>query len=470
MISHTPTGVKKATEAKKARAEGRTKPAAKILQAQIISGTVESAPTPGGLLGNGRKWLVLGVVGLFVVSATVLAIAVIWSSRSEEEKPDLLAKLPKPEAAIIGKKGTGPEKFAEGPKQKVADETPKSKEPVPSKDSSPPPKDTGPQEKQDPKESVGSKDPKKTTGEEKPDPKDPVLPKKEKSPPAEKSPADSVRALIGTLRKGDEGQKVEAIEGLKELGPKAGLASRALCEAALDASQVVSRNAILALDNVQAELKEPVFILLVDNQATNHLKAIAELEKLGNRAEPAIPILIHQIKKCERKLVDELSGGFSGGWGQPTLIQVITRHLLSLPKIALKDPVVRQTISDATLFTPVRQDSRFSLRFERFPFRRVGLELLGELAKGHEGHRKDILRVLVPLLKESAERAKSKQEFQALQALSELNAVGSVALSCGRDGQEVLREQLEPIVKELQFHPSENVRRQSKVLAEWLGK
>src|SRR5207249_5518063 len=120
---------------------------------------------------------------------------------------------------------------------------------------------------------------------------------------------------------------------------------RALCEIALQPSAKLSRGALQALEKVHPDLHQSVFVLLVDDKAGNHRQAITKLALLGELGKPAVPVVFHQIRKCQEQLSNVQSR-----WGQPTLVTVITDHMKMLPKIAAEDPQVVKMMIDLTRF------------------------------------------------------------------------------------------------------------------------
>jgi len=106
--------------------------------------------------------------------------------------------------------------------------------------------------------------------------------KSEENNPKKEAPLTlGMTGLIAKLQTGTEDEKGNALAELSELGLEARSAARAICEVAASSPKDLSRNALLALDKVAPELKEPVFVLLIDNQATNHIKAIQRLTNIG---------------------------------------------------------------------------------------------------------------------------------------------------------------------------------------------
>src|SRR5262249_44527796 len=150
----------------------------------------------------------------------------------------------------------------------------------------------------------------------------------------------------------------------------------------------------------------------------NHRQAILKLGLLADQGKPAVPVVFHQIKKCQ----EQLAGGPSR-WNEPTLVEVITDHMKTLPKIAPEDPQVVKTIIELAKFTtprPLFINTGLGFRQTKTPFRHEAVPLLGELAEGVAGHQKQIVPPLVALLKEAVQRTGSDQEFEVLGAIHEV--------------------------------------------------
>ncbi len=290
-------------------------------------------------------------------------------------------------------------------------------------------------------------------------------PRKEEAPRTEAPPRPAPRAedpdlparlrpAVARLKGGTTEEKIKAAEELAGLGEDAKPAARALCEAALDPSQRVARAALLALEKVQPDLHRPVFVFLVDEAAANHLKEIGKLALLGDQGKPAVPVVFHQIKRCQEQLEESVSKG-GGRWGSQTLVQVITAHMQTLTKIASDDPQVVKTLIDLT---------KYSNRFLPTPFRPQGVELLGGLGESQPAYRKQIVPVLVAVLKEAVEHTKSDTDRDVLESITEVERTGEALLKCGTEAQQSLKTAVVPRLKDLEFHRSDLVRKKAEAL------
>src|SRR5262249_23110313 len=120
---------------------------------------------------------------------------------------------------------------------------------------------------------------------------EPVMPKRDDpTPRSDTAPRDDpvlpveLRAVAARLRSGTTEERVKAAEQLAEMGEKALPAARVLCEVALEPSQKVSRAALAALEKIHPDLHKSAFILVVnDEKAANHLKALADISLLGDQ-------------------------------------------------------------------------------------------------------------------------------------------------------------------------------------------
>jgi hypothetical protein len=275
----------------------------------------------------------------------------------------------------------------------------------------------------------------------------------------------NVAPLIAKLQKGTEEEKVKAAEQLALMGDKAKEAARALCEATVGPSKEVSRSALQALEKVAPELYEPVFTLVVDGQAANHLKAIGTLRGNGTKAKPAVPVLLHQIQKCQADLSNQLNNGFGGGWQAETLVQVITKHLTTLSEVTPEDPEVVKTIigtAKLSIGHPILVDNINGLT--NTPFRSTGIILLGKLAGKRPEHRKTIIPELVTMLEKSVARINQAQDLNPVNVLADVEFVGDALLKCGPEVKETLRKSVLPRLKDLEFHKDAPVRSAAKEL------
>jgi HEAT repeat protein len=281
--------------------------------------------------------------------------------------------------------------------------------------------------------------------------------------PARKDESDlprKLRPLVAKLRRGTTQERVKAAEGLAALGEQAAPAARALCEAALQPTQKVSRAALKALEAVNPDLAQPVFVLIVDAKADNHRQAITKLVLLGEQAKPALPVLLSRIKTCEEQLLSQ-----GGGWGQPTLVTVTLDLLTALPKIAPEEPPVLQTIIEASKFT--MPGFVFTRRgtATKTPFQEASIPLLGDLAEAVPAHQKRVVPTLVGLLKEQVQSTNSTQDLEVLQAIQEVERIVSALLKCGKESRQALVREVTPRLRDLLFHRSEQVRNSARTLS-----
>jgi hypothetical protein len=281
-------------------------------------------------------------------------------------------------------------------------------------------------------------------------------------------PAD-LKPIVARLKGRSADDRAKAAEELGGMGEKAMPAARALCEATLDPSQKVARGALVALEKVHPELQKPVFVLLVDEKANNHVEALTTIVGLGEAGKPAVPVLLHEIKTCLQLLTNP-----QARWGAPTLVQVTGKTMETMVKIAPEDPLTVKTVIDLTKFTladtfiAVKTKNQF-VRTQK-PFRYSGVYLLGELAEAHAEYRKQILPALLDCLKEEVQRIgaanvnQTPPEFEATTAMDAVEEIGDSLVKCGPDAKEALTKLVVPQLKELQFHKSDVVRKRAEEL------
>jgi hypothetical protein len=282
-------------------------------------------------------------------------------------------------------------------------------------------------------------------------------PRRPPVPPADPDLPAELQPIVGRLKAGTAEDRVKAAGELAEMGDKAQPAARALCEAALDTSQKVSRTALQALEKVNAELHQPIFVLVVDDKAANHEQALLKLGNLGEQGAPALPVVLHEIKRSQ-----ELLNERRAAWGQPTVVKVIQESMRVLPKIAPENPEALKPIIELTKFTSQLQlivaPRRGGIRGTNAMFRAEGVQLLGEIADSHPVHRPQIVPVLVGILKETAEETKVPDERRLLEAIADLEATGNALVKCGPEASQALTKDVLPRLKDLAFHKSAGVR------------
>jgi hypothetical protein len=241
-----------------------------------------------------------------------------------------------------------------------------------------------------PDEEKQRRKPKDSAPGPKPKPKDPAPGPKPKPAPEDRDLAP----IISRLRNGTAEERIEAAETLGSMGIKARPACRALCEAATDSSQKVSRAALVALEKIDPDLQKPIFVLLIDGQAANHIQALGKLDELGDKGRAGVPVVVHQIDKCTSQLNEQIEGRFGRGgtaWGSLTLFEVIERNMLTLTKIGPEEPQTVKTLTSLAKFQtqqPVFFSRRAGKEFvqSHFPFRPEAVALLGDVAEKRPEH------------------------------------------------------------------------------------
>jgi hypothetical protein len=297
--------------------------------------------------------------------------------------------------------------------------------------------------------------------------------KKEEGPPPKESPArreepsDRLKALVATLKSRKQEERLQACEQLESLGKAALPAVRALCEATLDPSQKVARAALQALEKVHPDLHQSVLVLLVDDNADNHVRALAKLGQLGEAGNPAVPIILLHIRKHLEYLSDPNIGRTY------TSAQLVASCMEVLPRIAPEDPdvvkaLIGLTKAEITGDILIRRRDR---RTDATTIRNYALELLGTIAEAQPKHRKQIVPPLVTVFKEAVERTNDPNNNHSVQtAITELSLAGDALVKCGADAKESLDKEVLPLLKELKFHRSEQVRKTAEQLREKIEK
>jgi hypothetical protein len=293
-------------------------------------------------------------------------------------------------------------------------------------------------------------------------------PRKEEPPPKTDRPAPppegaelprELQPIVSRLRSGPAEDRIKAASELAEMGEKAQPAARALCEAALAPSQKLAQAALRALEKVHPDLHQSVFVLLIDDKANNHKQALEKLSRLREEGKPAVPVLLHQIKRCQ----DQLLSGQSA-WNSRTLVEVTALDLETMCKVAPEDPQAVKTVIDLTSFTLQHQVVLRNGQAGTKPFRQEGTRLLGEIAEGQPELRKQVIPPLVSVLKEAVQETNATPEFQVLAAIQEVDLAGAALLKCGPEAKDALVKEVLPRLKDLQFHKSAEVRKKAEEL------
>jgi HEAT repeat protein len=127
------------------------------------------------------------------------------------------------------------------------------------------------------------------------------LPMKPVEAPASINPSDElslreseqiVTPFVKDLRHRKIPDRLQAIDALARLGPKAKAASRPLCESLFDPSVRVRLAAAEALEKVNPTLHRLVIPVLVDKELENRLECVRKIGELGPEGNPAVPVLL----------------------------------------------------------------------------------------------------------------------------------------------------------------------------------
>ena len=313
-------------------------------------------------------------------------------------------------------------------------------------------------------DTVVKNDPPKPDG----DPKKDNQPKEEPTGRPDPKPADgsvlpaNLKPIVARLGTGSADDRAKAANELAEMGEKALPAARALCEAALIPDQKVARAALLALERVHPQIQKPVFVLLVDEAAANHQKALTDIGQLGSQGKAAIPVLVNEIKRCQELLTQP-----GARWGQQTLLQVTNQTLRTLAKIGPEDPITVKTVVDLTTFALPPRTRVFDGR-RLFTSAEAVSSCWSALAWrtcGKTGAaQKLIMPPVVALLKAEVQSANGKDEFTLVDVIKTIEEIGNTLLKCGPEAKPILAAEVVPQLKELQFHKSEAVRNTASAL------
>jgi hypothetical protein len=278
-------------------------------------------------------------------------------------------------------------------------------------------------------------------------------------------PAELV-PLVTALKSGKPKEQIKAAEDLAARGEKASPAARALCETIVNPVPEVTRSALQALEKVAPALHEPVFTMVVDGKAPNHLKAIEALQAKGAEAKPAVPLLLFENQKCRDELQRTLllkGGNTAIGWGQPALMQIITASMVALEDIAAEEPQVLKTIIATT---SISVNVRFQVQ-PFAPFRKVGVELLGQSAAKTPEFRKEILTALTPMLTEAVAVTSDPRQQNQVQVVNNFGVIESICTAmwkCGKEANDTINRIVIPLLKDFEFHKEDAVRTRAKDL------
>ena len=119
---------------------------------------------------------------------------------------------------------------------------------------------------------------------------------KDVSAAAVKSLVAIKEALVKDLRAKDPKVRVAAANGLKAIGEDADDAGGALCLATLDPAAAVREAALEAIEKVRPALYKNVVVLAVEADRGKRFQAIEALRKLEERALPAVPLVLRELK------------------------------------------------------------------------------------------------------------------------------------------------------------------------------
>lgn len=102
---------------------------------------------------------------------------------------------------------------------------------------------------------------------------------------------------VKQLKDRDAKNRVQACETLGGMGEAAADAAGPLCDATLDASPKVATAAVHAIEKVRPDLYKPLTALVLDASHDNRLRGTKELGLMGEKALPAINVLLTNLRK-----------------------------------------------------------------------------------------------------------------------------------------------------------------------------
>ncbi len=108
---------------------------------------------------------------------------------------------------------------------------------------------------------------------------------------------DEIKNLVKELKNKNSKVRMKAAQDLGEKGEEAVSAAKPLCDALMDPSPRVATASLQALEKVSPDLYGPLSTMMLDKSTQKHLNAIKELGFLGEKASPAINVLLASLRK-----------------------------------------------------------------------------------------------------------------------------------------------------------------------------
>jgi hypothetical protein len=229
---------------------------------------------------------------------------------------------------------------------------------------------------------------------------------------------DPLKPLLAGLKSNRAGERIRAIEQLKDLGEDARPAAKALCE--LIASDPRDDNvtaALAALEKVYRELYHPVQVLRKDEDPENHRRAAGELGRMGEQGRDALAVLLAHIRTVQSALAS-IGNAQTGKWHPITAMEVIKEDARALARIGPDDPAVQKLLLDLARLGPGANE-RWQRGTESVSS--VAVQALGELAQQRPEQAQKIAPDLIAATQGMTDRQTLGDALKVLGSMAESN-------------------------------------------------
>jgi hypothetical protein len=215
-------------------------------------------------------------------------------------------------------------------------------------------------------------------------------------------PKTELDRLIEQLKTEKTDDRVAAAERLRKMGEKARPAARALCEAIVSSSEPLRRAALEALEKVDPTLYKQVVLLVVDENAYNHVQASNALAAMGAEGAAAVPVLLAHAKKVSAtNYLNE---------------SMLIADIAALAKLGAGESAVVELFKELTKFQKANRGG--------WQVRPAAINALVAAGKAQPTRRKELVPVLVAATAESPDIFGRHDEATCLAAIKALGEFG----------------------------------------------
>jgi hypothetical protein len=269
------------------------------------------------------------------------------------------------------------------------------------------------------------------------------------SPDSSGNLGPQLEKAMRAIESGSENEQTAATEHVAAMGSKGKPATRALCQALVNATQARRKPFLEALEKVNPTIYEPVVTLFVDDNVNNHVAASGKIADLSD-GKDALPIVLKHAEAFIRELETR-------GRNRNIAGELLTADYNAMRKTAPRDPkVVEMFVRIFKLPVNVRQ-----LR-EVHELRMAVVETFKDWSQVDPPLKKTLVEMLIEELKRF-QQGNASNEYSG--QFTEMDTLMTMLAALGKDGKPAV-----PVLKELKTHSNAQMRKKASTVLDELTK